>query len=143
MAEALKQVEEYFDGSQTAPAFDPSHLAPSKGPNVDADFTEDLYDQPARVNRQSHRWNLLEIAWLCISVVVTLVICGMIIANQMDIREKELSMNHLEKQIQNYQILSDELRAEIALMYNYQDIKKAAEDAGMRIDKARIGNLLR
>lgn len=133
MAQELREVED----------FDLAYSESYPVPSIDVD--RDEYFEPKITTRRKKLLNLsnFQQGWLIICGIISF---GMLISAftvMMSTNEQVQSIDFIEAQIQDYQMRSEELKSQIAIQYNYDAIKSAAQENDMTVNKERIGSLSR
>lgn len=133
MAQELREVED-FDS-----AYSESYPVTS----IDVDRKE--YFEPKTSNKPKKLLHLTKFqqVWLVICGIISFVMLINAFTVMMSTNEQKRSMNFIEEQIQSYQMQSEELKSQIAIQFNYEAIKTAAQENDMTVNKERIGSLSR
>lgn len=102
------------------------------------EFDEATLPRYHNVTKTKTRLSKLEKFWVFSCVIITLCMLIYTLTVRMGIIEMNQSIDDIEDRVTLYQTQTEQLRSQITKQYDYDQIKGAAQDSGMTIDKGRV-----
>lgn len=107
-------------------------------PNYGEPYEESESQSQNFVAKKKWKLSKFEISWLVICGIISVIIISTSFIVRRDIMEQTRSINNLEVSIAEYESSTKVLKSQITEQYNYDQIKEAAAENGMVVDKDRV-----
>lgn len=142
MAEPLRNVdyneEQYFNRKVSNHYnYDRPHASLSNIEPLPNETHEELVTKQF-VAKKKWKLSKFEISWLTVCGILCVIAISASFIVRRDIMEQKRSINDLEVSIADYQSGTKVLKSQITEQYNYEQIKEAAAENGMSVEKDRV-----
>lgn len=111
---------------------------PVASPNYSESVQEDYREEKQNVSITKRKLTTFEMSWLCVCSIIAVIAISASFILRVDMIEQTTSIDNLEDSITEYSSTTDVLRSQITEQFNYNQIKDAANNNGMTIDKDRV-----
>lgn len=111
---------------------------PIASPSYSESVHEDYITEKQNVSVSKRKLTTFEMSWLCVCSIIAVIAISASFMLRVNMIEQSTSINNLEDSITEYHSNTDVLRSQITEQFNYSQIKDAANNNGMTIDKDRV-----